>query len=523
MEPKRSGVDILIVTALAEEQRALQQFFVTDEEHHSTYAPLTYHKGSTKSTSDGISYSIAITCLFGMGNPEAGILAANAIRELNPTYIIMFGIAGGIKERIGLGDVIISTQIFYYEQAKLLSDKIEIRPISFHVDAILKNRLASFAEQSQKNYSVKFGPFAVGEKIIANATTVEALKDYEPKLLGIEMESFGVAAAASYALQRPRFIAIRGISDHADELKNDDSRHTALTNAADFLFSFLQSGILITDRTNSLEKTDSLIAIHHLSLDRRTAIQSSIKTSLPQFRHYSIQEIVIDQSSFYKDGSLKEPGLALELQRDFSGELNSHLQNFPDAKIGYFSLAHIPLMFHMGYETNRREVQVFATNRRSGQWIKLSDKATKYPKIFIKNLPAGIQTDITEIVIKMSVSYPVFNTQVEPVIDLSLIPVLDLGLLEPELDIIKSEEQLDSYALAFQQTLADIHNSFPNIKKIHLFFAGPPTLAFRCGQQISKTVDPDIIVYNFSIKDTPNYGWGLNIQREEVIDLRKES
>jgi hypothetical protein len=51
----------------------------------------------------------------------------------------------------------------------------------------------------------------------------------------------------------------------------------------------------------------------------------------------------------------------------------------------------------------------------------------------------------------------------------------------------------------------------PNTRRIHVFYSGPPPVAFHFGQQISKTIHPKVIVYNYVSKDTPPYSWGLEI------------
>jgi hypothetical protein len=53
-----------------------------------------------------------------------------------------------------------------------------------------------------------------------------------------------------------------------------------------------------------------------------------------------------------------------------------------------------------------------------------------------------------------------------------------------------------------------------------MFYAGPLSLAFRCGQHISKSIHPRVVVYNYTGKDTPAYSWGLDItQPIEAADF----
>jgi hypothetical protein len=90
----------------------------------------------------------------------------------------------------------------------------------------------------------------------------------------------------------------------------------------------------------------------------------------------------------------------------------------------------------------------------------------------------------------------------------------ELGLAQPQLDVVTSEQQLRAYTQAFRQMMDQVHELLPRATCIHLFYAGPPSLAFCCGQQISKTIHPRIIVYNYFGMDVPKYSWGLDITRD---------
>jgi hypothetical protein len=432
----------------------------------------------------------------------------------------MFGVAAAVKGEVDLADVIVATRVFYYELAKLHPEMVEIRPQSYEADALLNDKLRDFASSLKADHNVRFGPFAVGEKIVADTTVVERLRRLEPKLLGVEMESYGVARAAARAFLRPRFIAIRGVSDFADEDKNDSYRSSALHNAAKFLLSFLRTGVLPKEkaRLTSLDTSQTLIAIHHLSLNQRTTIEQSIETNVPEYQSFEIRELLIDQTNLHADGRLTNLAEALRRQCDLIQRLNDFVGRHPQAHVAYFGLAHIPLMFHAGYQINRRVIKVFATNRQTGEWIALS-KTGSGPRLSLQEVPAGSSDDVGDVIVRMSISYAVRSQQIQDIVEQPLAS-FHLSLAKPKPDVVASEKQLDGYTRAFHQLLVDIHARFPNTQRIHLFLAAPPTLVFRCGQQVSKTVDPDVLVYNFSNKDTPNYGWAINVVTGKVIERR---
>jgi nucleoside phosphorylase len=99
------------------------------------------------------SYSAAAICLNAMGNTNAGIVVSHALRDLNPSYVFMFGIAGGFKEEVGLEDVIIPDKIFYNALGKQLSDGTETRAL--RTDAVLLARLYSHVFHSRLTKSTK--------------------------------------------------------------------------------------------------------------------------------------------------------------------------------------------------------------------------------------------------------------------------------------------------------------------------------------------------------------------------------
>lgn len=515
-------VDLLIITALPEELETIRSHLPQEEKIHSKYCELTYYVGSLE-MEGGSSCSYGITCLFQMGNTDAGVSASYAIRDLNPSYVFVFGVAAGVVDRVELTDVIVATHIFYYEQAKLHAGMVEIRPQSYRTDALLHKRLSNFAlsyDAADTDCQVKFGPFAAGEKVVADSRAVEELKKSEPKLLGIEMESYGVARAVAGAFHRPRFIAVRGVSDFANERKNDEWRAQALHNASKFLVAFLRTNVLPREkaRLTKLDVSQTLMAIHHLSLNQRASVECSIKADILEYQGIEIKELFIDQTDLYADGSLMHPAEALKRQDNLIERLNHFSRIYPQARVAYFGLAHIPLTFCAGYQINRRVVEVFATDRQTGEWIPLS-KTGAGPELYFQEKPEGSSDAKGDVVVRVSISYPVRCHQIQGIVEQPLAS-FHLRLTKPQPDVVTSKQQLDRYAQAFHRLLVDINALFPNTQRLHLFLSAPPTAVFRFGQQVSKTVDPDILIYNYSNKDQPNYGWGVNVMTSEIIELR---
>jgi nucleoside phosphorylase len=78
------------------------------------------------------------------------------------------------------------------------------------------------------------GPLFTGALVVSNQAKVDELTFTHRKLKGIDMEAYAVFCAAKYAdSPQPIAIAIKSISDCADEEKNDLwRRYAAYTSAA---------------------------------------------------------------------------------------------------------------------------------------------------------------------------------------------------------------------------------------------------------------------------------------------------
>ena len=150
------------------------------------------------------------------------------------------------------GDVLIPDQIADYEHQKLTNDGPQIRWDVHRADPRLLeaakhqgenwHRLIKKRRPQQGKSQCLIGPIATGDKVVATKDVLEHLRGVWPKLVGIEMEAGGLASAAFQSAQQPGFLMIRGVSDLADENKDDTWRQYACHAAAAYAIALLQSG-----------------------------------------------------------------------------------------------------------------------------------------------------------------------------------------------------------------------------------------------------------------------------------------
>ncbi|MBQ2527458.1 MAG: hypothetical protein II544_01780, partial [Spirochaetales bacterium] len=80
-----------------------------------------------------------------------------------------------------------------------------------------------YVESKENQYLTHFGPLASGTAVVANKSILQkqvmtAFNDTK----GVEMEGYGVAYAATHAMEpKPHVIIAKSICDYADERKDD--------------------------------------------------------------------------------------------------------------------------------------------------------------------------------------------------------------------------------------------------------------------------------------------------------------
>jgi hypothetical protein len=89
--------------------------------------PLTYYVGQLSIPGEDRPYTVVVTQLIEMGNPDAAITTTKVIPRWHPRNVLMVGIAGGVKEKAALGDVVVSQYAHYYPPAKRKPKEVEHR------------------------------------------------------------------------------------------------------------------------------------------------------------------------------------------------------------------------------------------------------------------------------------------------------------------------------------------------------------------------------------------------------------
>lgn len=185
----------------------------------------------------------------GMGNHNAATLTERAITQFRPAAVLFAGVAGGLRDWLHLGDVVVASKMYGYHGGKSADDGFHSRPQSWAIAHVLEQEAKhldvtkswhAFLPADRKSTpDVHFSPIAAGEVVLDSAHSGIAghLRRAYNDAIAVEMESAGFAAAGQLNNQ-VAVAAVRGISDKADGGKERTDtagwQRTAAGNAAAF-------------------------------------------------------------------------------------------------------------------------------------------------------------------------------------------------------------------------------------------------------------------------------------------------
>jgi adenosylhomocysteine nucleosidase len=243
--PRERKADVAVLTILGEEIRAVEEALRGLRDYRSRrlpYGPLA--REAWAPTPDGRRVRVAAVQTYTRGTESAAVAYQSLVREYNPYTVLLVGIAGGIG-KCAIGDVVISDEVIMYDARKETADRIYRRgqaqavavPLGYRVNDFFADPSASISA----TYKILRGPVGSGNAVVADEESdiTRWLREVNDKVLAVETEAAGVAQSFHESIQQDAvtrgWLAVRGISDRADEAKNDDDHDRAAAHAAEVM------------------------------------------------------------------------------------------------------------------------------------------------------------------------------------------------------------------------------------------------------------------------------------------------
>ncbi len=187
----------------------------------------------------------------GKGQAEAILNAGPVVEAVAPDLVIYLGCAGGEAPHVDIGDVLVATKIWNYEQASIKKQSVRYKGVPQLPDRVLVDEAKSAADfgswkskiidGSPNSAHVAFGEVASGDKVIkstASPVWKQLKSNLSDDIMGCETEGHGFLSAM--VPLKVFSIMIRGISDLIDgkgsegKLSDDLQQCVAVSHATAF-------------------------------------------------------------------------------------------------------------------------------------------------------------------------------------------------------------------------------------------------------------------------------------------------
>lgn len=183
----------------------------------------------------------------GIGKVAAASATTLLLSRYQVEAVINTGSAGGIDNRLNIGDVVVSTQTLYHDvnltPFGYKPGQMAGCPITFVADDALRTK-AKQAIKAQGVHAVE-GIIASGDSFINGEQSLATIKAQFPETIAVEMEAAAIAHVC-WLFSVP-FIVVRAISDNGDQ--------ASAVNFDEFLpLAAKQSSLIVENMLNDLSQ-----------------------------------------------------------------------------------------------------------------------------------------------------------------------------------------------------------------------------------------------------------------------------
>lgn len=271
---------------------------------------------------------------------------------------------------------------------------------------------------------------------------------------------------------------------------------------------------MFLDHSPQNKNQPTVVALRHQSFEGNLNLLS--KRDLPRkLKNARIIQVELDQSQFYKDGVMKAPEIALNIQSGAVIQAKGQLGVDNQPYLAYYGKAHIPFVFAMGWALPNSSVVPFELERDNGRWRALKEAGGDDLGLTVEHDGVG-----TEAVIRVSVSYLVGEDDVRAVVPE---PYKDAHIqaTNTEIDLIRSQGQVDEIATKFREVLDQFQRMEKQPERIHVFCAAPMSVVFALGRRVSPTIHPEVVIHNYTSSTTPRYSWAVALNNGDEPKIVK--
>ena len=253
--PLAAGSDIAIVTALDHPELTAVRKLNWNWKTPEMVGGVTYaYSGELESK--GKSLSVVAAAAPSMGMVSAALLTARIIEAFRPRMLIMAGICAGVPDDCAIGDVLLADPTWDWQMGKYFQAKFQQAPEQIDVPVEVAQSFVQLSHDRSRLFEIHdgflgekprsppallSGPVASGSSVLADEKIFSEIKQQHRKLLGIDMELYGVYAASKHAATpRPITFGMKSVCDFGDGLKNNKYQPYAAYISANVIAAFCE-------------------------------------------------------------------------------------------------------------------------------------------------------------------------------------------------------------------------------------------------------------------------------------------
>jgi nucleoside phosphorylase len=272
-------IDVAFVCALQDPEFAALELATCG---HSTWADIPntrlshLYKQTTLLTKGGKTLKVVGTVATSMGLTASSIATTQMIMQFRPRLVVMVGIAAGTRSgNKEFGDVLVADPSVDYNSGKVVSENgireflpdpypiglnARLRAVlnRYRVPNVMIDQISmSWNKQRPATRNrLHLGPVGAADQVIDDESRIVEIQKNWRKLIGVEMETYGVYRACHEAPEpKPRFVSFKSVCDFAAS-KTDSWQDYAAFLAANFAIVFLKTewdAICPSNKTESLK------------------------------------------------------------------------------------------------------------------------------------------------------------------------------------------------------------------------------------------------------------------------------
>jgi nucleoside phosphorylase/CheY-like chemotaxis protein len=262
-EEQAYNYDIAIITALDIEFQAVKNLSTTWKRLVVPQDSSLYYE--TEFIGNNKTFRVVAACAPHMGMNSCSVLSMKMIFNFRPKYLFMTGIAASIKDENshGYGDILVIDESWDGGAGKITqteNGKNQFLAVANNIrlDQDVSDKMRALKNNSKLLRKIKddwktgavpnteltihIGSVASVAGVIENSAVIDELKIKDRKLLGLEMETYGMYYSAhNCSNPKPISIGLKSVCDFANTNKNDIYQNYASYTSAQVMYELIIS------------------------------------------------------------------------------------------------------------------------------------------------------------------------------------------------------------------------------------------------------------------------------------------